>query len=549
MIASGTNGTCTWSIDDNGELYIRPTNNNSGYILLTGITDDYPWTEYIEQITSIILTGSIYSYHSSWSGPDEETGDFNQLFRKMWGTGQVGGKNAVNVVTIDGIESLKRSKKLKFLLRGMKKLTSIDFSDLDTSLVESFEDMFSECDLLSQVTFGNNFDMSAAIDKAKNDPNGYTCYYNTSIGKATNTNGIVIQNDDEFAFLTTEERAGTWNRGVAKSFNSIAKRSSNGSFDEDGNDVIITITWATDSEQDNRELKIYQKLSSTPYYPSTPIVTQNLIGDSGITPITISNIGDEAYDFKVVFYDGINTFIAFPAVQSNVRLITIDEKGRVECGDYGGNLKSIFDIFYPVGSYYETSLPDAIPSGESTPTDTDLANLGTTWFNPKYAWGGEWILETAGLVHVSGATEHAKYPVSSTYTDANNGAGQKQDGDEDAIVPTHDHPITRTTDVAVTVTKSVSNADSITGGSHGHKIKYNPNTGASGSARHVLSASGSSETSSNATSSDTHTHSVPKHSHSTSVTQPVFDVGNRGVNGTGKNMQPYINVYRWHRTA
>ena len=40
----------------------------------------------------------------------------------------------------------------------------------------------------------------------------------------------------------------------------------------------------------------------------------------------------------------------------------------------------LLDLFYPVGSYYETS---------------------DTSFNPNNTWGGTWVLETAGMVHVS----------------------------------------------------------------------------------------------------------------------------------------------------
>lgn len=44
------------------------------------------------------------------------------------------------------------------------------------------------------------------------------------------------------------------------------------------------------------------------------------------------------------------------------------------------------NIFYPVGSYYET-------------TDTT--------FNPNITWGGTWELETEGLVHVSSGSNYA----------------------------------------------------------------------------------------------------------------------------------------------
>lgn len=46
---------------------------------------------------------------------------------------------------------------------------------------------------------------------------------------------------------------------------------------------------------------------------------------------------------------------------------------------------SLIDFFYPVGSYYETS---------------------DTTFNPNISWGGTWVLETEGQVHVSAGTNY-----------------------------------------------------------------------------------------------------------------------------------------------
>ena len=69
---------------------------------------------------------------------------------------------------------------------------------------------------------------------------------------------------------------------------------------------------------------------------------------------------------------------------------------------YQSSISGILDTFYPVGSYYETS-------------DTN--------FNPNTAWGGIWILETAGMVHVSSGTGY-------TVSGANSadGAGAKDGG-------------------------------------------------------------------------------------------------------------------------
>lgn len=68
--------------------------------------------------------------------------------------------------------------------------------------------------------------------------------------------------------------------------------------------------------------------------------------------------------------------------------------------------ENYLNIFYPVGSYYETSLIPKAPSGAtkvSELTNEDKETLGVTWFNPNFAWGGIWKLETEGIVHVSGS--------------------------------------------------------------------------------------------------------------------------------------------------
>lgn len=74
--------------------------------------------------------------------------------------------------------------------------------------------------------------------------------------------------------------------------------------------------------------------------------------------------------------------------------------------DFSGIMRNIFNIFYPKGSYYETDLPYQIPSGSPSPTDSDLETLGITWFDPNYAWGGTWVLEEQGKVHVGAGSTY-----------------------------------------------------------------------------------------------------------------------------------------------
>lgn len=61
----------------------------------------------------------------------------------------------------------------------------------------------------------------------------------------------------------------------------------------------------------------------------------------------------------------------------------ISVSGGVFISNYSGTLTPIFDLFYPAGSYYETS---------------------DTSFDPNTTWGGTWVLEEAGRVHVSAGT-------------------------------------------------------------------------------------------------------------------------------------------------
>ena len=514
-IASGTCGTCSWNISDSGVLTIGPGTLEPPSVII--MSNSWPWGEYKTQITAAVISSGVVVGDAAPFMGEAGPPTISAMFE---------GCSSMTSLTFQGSFDTSRVETAALMFRNCSSLTSLDLSVLDTRKVTNMGLMFWMCPLLTSVKLGSLFDTSALI----NENSGPGLVADIEFPSAVNTNnGIIVTSASDFDSLSMSQHNGVWlRRASAETFDVTAVRSEGGVEDEDGEDAKINITWVTGSSASDRLIRVYMKRAEYPSYPSSPETVKYLSGNSGVTDIIISGIGDHAYDFQVEFYDGENTYISFPSVSSNIRLVTISPDGVPSCHNMNGDFGTLFDLIYPVGSYYETSDGD---------------------FDPEAAWGGEWILETAGLVHVSGATNHAKYPVSSTYTDTNNGAGQKQDGDEDAIVPKHDHPITRTTNVAVTVTKSVSNADSITGGSHGHKIKYNPNTGASGSARHVLSASGSSETSNNATSSDTHTHSVPQHAHSTSVTQPVFDVGDRGVDGTGKNMQPYINVYRWHRVG
>lgn len=124
------------------------------------------------------------------------------------------------------------------------------------------------------------------------------------------------------------------------------------------------------------------------------------------------------------------------------------------------------DFFYPVGSYYETSNAD---------------------FDPNITWGGTWVLENEGQVHVSAGTN---YEIGDT------------GGEAEHTLTVNEMP------------------------SHTHTMLY-----AGGSA----STWGYSYTSSGGTRSG--------------QTEASGGVGPTGSGQPHNNMQPYIVVNRWHRTA
>jgi len=180
--------------------------------------------------------------------------------------------------------------------------------------------------------------------------------------------------------------------------------------------------------------------------------------------------------------------------------LTVDWSGNVEAAgditDGSGNVladkldvSGVLNIFYPVGSYYETS---------------------DTAFNPNTAWGGTWVLEAAGKFHVSAGTG---------YTAGSTG------GSADAIVPYHRHSVAKVT-------------AGITGGAHTHDIANRSVYG--GSSNYMALYKGGTGTSTNAALSETHTHDLPAHN---------TDYAGTSGNTTGANMPPYIAVNRWHRTA
>ena len=162
--------------------------------------------------------------------------------------------------------------------------------------------------------------------------------------------------------------------------------------------------------------------------------------------------------------------------------------------------RRIAEIVYPVGCYFET-------------TDTS--------FDPNTAFGGTWVLETGGQVHVSAGSGYA---ISGALTNRSDG------GSKDAIVPYHTHS-TSVTQPTFTI----------------------PNHTHTGYFRQDNRVGGDADRLGHSGSYDSYGITITPPSGGggacTRTTNVAVSVAAAGVAVANKNMQPYIVVNRWHRTA
>ncbi|MBQ6631603.1 MAG: InlB B-repeat-containing protein [Romboutsia sp.] len=193
-------------------------------------------------------------------------------------------------------------------------------------------------------------------------------------------------------------------------------------------------------------------------------------------------------------------------------------------------LKRIPLLNYPVGSYYESSLSAAIPSGESEPTSTDLANLGITWFDPNYAWGGTWVLETSGVVHISANMPsdigEDVYHISGANT--NNGVGNADGGETAHTLTINEMP------------------------SHGHRVHVWDNAGTTANAWYYDGATKTTHSGARLYSGSSSSWVASGSTANAASSGQGDPSGTTVLVGGGQShniMQPYIIVYRWHRTV
>lgn len=156
----------------------------------------------------------------------------------------------------------------------------------------------------------------------------------------------------------------------------------------------------------------------------------------------------------------------------------------------------MWSTVYPVGSYYETS--DAS-------------------FDPNVTWGGTWSLETAGKVHIGAGTG---YTIGTT-------GGAETVTLTTSQIPAHTH-----------------GSKSLTGSFWARK--HGSSLGGNAGAYSGICSDGTSTTSFTGVTDNT---SVNSYHPNTVIINATHEHTSVGGGGAHSNMQPYIVVNRWHRTA
>lgn len=346
-IASGTWGTISWSISDAGKLTL-------GGGVQPWLITSYPWDEHKESIASVEVTGTI-SKSKTFSGGEENA--------TYWGLAFDG---CTNLTSVSGLSNIKNADDATGMFSGCSKLVTLDLSGFDTGSLTSASHMLFGCAHLTSVKFGS-FGFGSL---EKENQRSISLIDFVSNFRTASRGGIVVGSDEQFISLKAAEQAGTWTRHAEKSeVECTAYRSDGTSKVDDGTDVTFEFSWVF-SGATSAGVKIYQKAASTPDYPSAPTATTSLSGASGNALYTLQNIGDGAYDYRVEIAAGSSTYVFFPVISSNVRLMDFDTDGNAHIY---GNLTTDGDVTDGGGNVLSQKL-DATSASTTYLSKTDASS-------------------------------------------------------------------------------------------------------------------------------------------------------------------------------
>ncbi len=157
-IASGTSGTCTWVIDEEGNLVISPTSGEEG--TLEDLSYRQPgWVTYASDIKTARFEGTIhaiscnymFNYCTSMNSVDltgldtSNVSNFYAMFRQC---------ESLTTIDASGLNT-NQAVYMSSMFEGCSALTTLDVSEWDTSNISELGSMFEGCSALTTLDTSN----------------------------------------------------------------------------------------------------------------------------------------------------------------------------------------------------------------------------------------------------------------------------------------------------------------------------------------------------------------------------------------------------------
>ena len=154
-IASGTCGTCSWTIADDGAMTIGAGTLHAPW--LTGIMNcGWPWGDHVKEITSCtIKTGVIVGKQEALMGGYVDDYVTSNMF--------YGCSNMTSLI-FEGTFNTSNVTDMSGMFCDCSSLTSLSLTSFNTNRVRDMGIMFLGCALLTSVTFGPLFNTLSLED-------------------------------------------------------------------------------------------------------------------------------------------------------------------------------------------------------------------------------------------------------------------------------------------------------------------------------------------------------------------------------------------------
>lgn len=135
-IASGTHGTCSWTIDKDGVLKVFPTDGKYGMLESQDNMGYFtsPWEKFNNSIVKIVVEQGVSTNRSA-----------NSLFRNL---------NQCKEMDLSGLDTSK-TKDMYGMFYGCSSLIKLNLSNFDTRTAENMSSLCCGCVSLKEVNAGN----------------------------------------------------------------------------------------------------------------------------------------------------------------------------------------------------------------------------------------------------------------------------------------------------------------------------------------------------------------------------------------------------------